>query len=319
MRRIFSPFITTAIVSLMSVMAPCQVPAFGDQGSIEEVPLTQLPSGHLTVDVLLNSQGPYPFVIDTAASHTAIIEPLAVQFGFEPEASPLADVQTLTEEIVTERFKFDSISIASVHGLDIDAVVVGAPMGASLPVLGLLGSDVLEGRRIQINYVDQTLKFGDLMLDHADGRVDPHWNVLIGQGRVSRARQPVRVLVDTGSARTIVNARLARWASRRSASLRVRVGGASRLAETVDSEGVARVNDLRVGGICLPDFMAIEADVDIFRALGWENEPAIILGMDVLQHTVLTIDHGQDVFQLDPADRLGRCIGFPRVQLTPES
>ena len=95
--------------------------------------------------------------------------------------------------------------------------------------------------------------------------------------------------------------------------------GASRLAEQVDTEGVAQVVGLRVGGLCLPDFLAIESDVDIFRALGWENEPAIVLGMDVLQHTVLTIDHAEDVFQIDPAGDLGQCPGRRRIQIHEDS
>ena len=192
-------------------------------------------------------------------------------------------------------------------------------MGRSLPILGLLGSDVLEGQSIELDYAQSVLRLDHPGPEHADGRVDPVWNILVGHARLGRSRDPIMVLVDTGSARTIVNRPLARWARRRHVAIRMRVGGASRLSRMVETEGYVRLDRFQTAGLCLPPFLALEADVDIFRALGWEHQPAIIVGMDLLEHATLRIDHANDVFELSPASEIGECSTRRRIQIPNES
>ena len=45
----------------------------------------------------------------------------------------------------------------------------------------------------------------------------------------------------------------------------------------------------------------LNADLDIFEHLGWENEPAIVLGMDLLQYADITVDRETGSFQIDAA------------------
>jgi hypothetical protein len=54
--------------------------------------------------------------------------------------------------------------------------------------------------------------------------------------------------------------------------------------------------------------------------MGWQDQPAMVLGLDVLQHAVLHIDHLADTFEIGPADGAAavRCSG-PRVQVVAES
>ncbi len=312
-----APRLTTLACGL-ALLGLALPPALADEAP-ETVELRPTGTGHFTVDVRVNGQGPYPFVLDTGSSHTAVVAPLAEEFGFQSELSVLSEVQTLTEEIVTDRFRFDSIGVGRVEQPDINAVVFSQTMGSGLPVVGLLGSDVLDGQVFEIDYTNQVLRFNHEGPEHADGRVDAMRNVLVGHARMGRMRQPVNVMVDTGSSYTIVNSHFARWTRRRDAAIRVRLGGASRLAQSVVTDGFARVQGLRIGGVCPPPFFAVEADVDVFRALGWEDEPAVILGMNVLQYTTLRVDHANDVFELSAGVRQIECPGSRRVQLPSES
>ncbi|MFW5661687.1 MAG: hypothetical protein ACOC05_09915, partial [Oceanicaulis sp.] len=60
-----------AVATLAAVLAA--QPALPDNAS----GLGQAEDGRRTIDVLINGEGPWPFVIDTAASHTSLAEPLA--------------------------------------------------------------------------------------------------------------------------------------------------------------------------------------------------------------------------------------------------
>lgn len=56
-------------------------------------------AGHYTLDLALSDRSPLPFIFDTAASHTSLVEPLAVELDFTPTGQ-LYDVQTVTEAIL---------------------------------------------------------------------------------------------------------------------------------------------------------------------------------------------------------------------------
>jgi predicted aspartyl protease len=282
--------------------------------------LGRTPSGHFTVEVMLDGRGPFPFIFDTAASHSAVLQSVAEGYGFQSTREELHDVQTLTEEIESERHPFGDVNLAGLDLGAMNAVIVVDPEDRSLPVAGLLGSDVLDGRRLTLDLGQARLTLGGQAPAHNDGRVDPVRQVLVGEARLARSRGRVKVLLDTGSARTIVNEALAQRLSHQNPTARMRVGSISRRAEAIDDARLARVSRLRIGGLCMPSFMAVNADVDVFRAMGWEDQPAMVLGLDVLQHAILHIDHAADTFEVGPAEGAAavRCAG-PRVQIVEES
>ena len=48
----------------------------------DDIQLERTPSGHLLLPVTIGDAGPFPFILDTGASHTAIAAPVAEQLGF---------------------------------------------------------------------------------------------------------------------------------------------------------------------------------------------------------------------------------------------
>jgi predicted aspartyl protease len=281
-------------------------------------PLVALPSGHYALEVHVNGQGPHLFTLDTGASHSAVIQPLAEHHGFQSTQETLSAIQTLTQSISTERFTLQRLAFAGTESRDVETVVIQGPPAIGLSVLGIVGTNALEGRRIRVDYGAQRLWLAAAAPAHNDGQVHPAFNVLVGEASVAGFPVPVRVLIDTGSARTIVNSRLARWTERHAAERQIQIGGAGGRSELVDTPGFAELNQLQVGGLCTAKLMALEADVDIFRAFGWDRQPAMILGMDALQHAALTIDYEQDHFELSPAAGVAPCPGG-RVQYPSQS
>jgi predicted aspartyl protease len=298
---------------LVSVTAGLAALALSAGDAPHRIPLGQTVTGHYTVEVMLNGAGAFPFVIDTAASHSAVLQGVAEGFGFQSAPDDLHAVQTLTETVRMERFAFDRFGFAKVETGTINAVVIPAPPGPELPIVGLLGSDALDGRRYEIDFNQAEMLINAAPPRHADGQIDAIRQVLIGSARMARSGGRVHVLVDTGSARTIVNSHLANRIERQRSTLHLRVGGATRLAREVNADGLVRIDQFRIGGYCRRAFSAVEADVDVFRALGWADQPAMILGLDVLRDAVLSIDHAGDVFEISPRDGADRCRGR-RVQ-----
>ncbi|MEQ8405189.1 MAG: aspartyl protease family protein [Oceanicaulis sp.] len=262
--------------------------------------LERTEDGRLSVDVKIEGRGPWPFIVDTGASHTAIAEPLAVEFGFTP-GGDLSEVQTLTEQIRSERVTLEQVSAAGVTVGFLEAVVVAAPSDLELRIFGLLGADVFAGRIVRLDGANARLDTNAPRPAFEDARLHEQRNVPVARATLSRLSDSVPVMIDTGSARTIVNTALQRRLRAASPGLRYSVGSATRLAREEDAEAV-RLRGLRAGGLCARNIVAVAADVDVFRALGWANRPAMIMGMDALHDAVLTIDHRTGAVEISPAD-----------------
>lgn len=282
-------------------------PPPGPPPAPETLVLGRAVDGRLSLDVTIEGRGPWPFILDTGASHTAIAQPLAVEFGFEP-TGVLYDVQTLTEEIRSERLVLSDVRAGGVAARHLDVVVVDTPTDLELNYFGLLGNDIFEGRTLRIDVANAVLTLDAPAPAHEDARLDPGRNVPMGDIVLHRARAPVRVLIDTGSARTIVNSHLARRLRPDQVTLRYDVMGATRLARRETDAEAVRIPSFRMGGVCGLALVAVNADVDVFRAMGLGDEPAMILGMDALAGAVITIDHDTGVVEISMADG-ERCLG----------
>jgi hypothetical protein len=51
----------------------------------------------------------------------------------------------------------------------------------------------------------------------------------------------------------------------------------------------------------------------MFRALGWRDRPAMVLGLDLLQHAIITIDGPSGAIRLDPGAPALTCAGDERA------
>ncbi len=274
-------------------------------------------AGHYTLDLALSDRSPLPFIFDTAASHTSLVEPLAVELGFTPTGQ-LYDVQTVTEAILAERHSVGPVTIDSYRVSGVDAVVISTLPDEELTLFGLVGADVFDDQRVQADLATGLLTIGAEAPRHHDGVVHSERDVLIGSARLSGARGRVRTLVDTGSLRTIVNTEVAKMMTRTFSTSRVTVGSVDRAAEQLSDAGLVRIERVRIGGLCVGPLLAVKANVDVFRAMGWHDEPAMILGLDALQLAEITVDYPAGVFQLSAGGQARDCR-TARVQLQHDS
>ena len=275
------------------------------------------PSGHVVTDVRIEGEGPWRFAVDTGASHTAIARPLAEHYGFISTRIELDPVQALTGRFEAERFTLNQIAFPPGVRVDqVETVVVPVEPDETLYAEGLLGADVFGEARLALDLDALTMTLDAGPPEHADGTIDPASNMLWGEARSRSVRGPINVLIDTGATRTIVNTALS--AKRRSTgSFRVVIGGVD--GRTREESQAVTLEGLRVGGLCVASMPALEADLDVFRAMGWANEPAMVLGLDLLRHARIVIDRRAGVFELSPANEVADCPGRRARRIQRES
>lgn len=266
--------------------------------ALERLTLQRAPSGHFLIPVSIDGQGPYIFLFDTGASHTAIAQPVAESLGFQSNWIRTGDVQSLTTRFEAERFALNRFEFAANGPVRINSVVIPVSADNPNPVAGLLGADAITHRRYAIDFSTGTLTLDAAPAQIADGHVNPI-GLLLSRAHLQRGVSLIRVIIDSGSAHSIINPRLARYIRQRSGTIRYNINGVD---DDIDMEAAPlTVRRFQIGGLCIDSFIALQADLDVFGALGWGYEPAMVLGMDVLQHAALTIDRDTGIVQVDAA------------------
>lgn len=281
----------------------------------EHAMVYRLYSGHMAVDVTIEGLGPWPFVIDTGANRTAIADVLARNFGYQGD-NPYEAVQTLTTVSAGQLFDIHDVRLGMLHRDRLNTLVSPISPDSALMAYGLLGADMFEGRQIAIRFIEKYVDLDAQSPAHADALVDDRTGLVLATATVGRRSRPVHVLIDTGATQTIINPVMGQRLANENPTMRVSVGGFDRLQPENETR-LVRLTNLQIGGLCDSALSAVEADLDIFRALGWENEPAMVLGLDLLQYADLVLDYRRGEVEISPGPGYRSCMRPRRVQRHP--
>ena len=272
--------------------------------AVEPVPMHNTPSGHYAVNVSIRGDGPWPFVVDTGASHTAIAQPLAEHFGFVSSFERTDDVQALTNRFRAERFVVEDVLFGPAAIERLDAVVVPIAPDDDLAAYGLLGADAFGEGLVEIDFAGGLLHLDAAPPEHADARIDPATGLIFATARISGVRRRVDVLIDSGAVRTLVNPALAASLYEAGAVIALNVGG---VTDTFVRTEAVRLDRVRLGALCERQNIALKADLDIFRALGWEDRPAMVVGLDILDTSRIVIDRRTGAVEISPGPEGAGC------------
>lgn len=282
----------------------------------EAIDLLRSPSGYFVVPVFIGEDGPYAFAPDTGASHTAIAQSLAESHGFTSTLENLHQVQTLTTQVEAERHRLSRMSVGPYDLNTVEAIVTPTPPELDLELFGLLGSNAFAGRVIELDYPQARLDLQATPPRYTDALIDPRRHVLTGAAHALGVEDDIAVMIDTGSPITIVNDRLAARLRQRDVIRVLTVGSMSRIPDMVETDAGVVMRQFQLGGICLNRLTLHAAELDVFRAMGWDDQPAMIVGLDLLQNTRLTIDYVSGHAQIEPGPAAWRCSGGRRSQLS---
>lgn len=263
----------------------------------------------MTVPVLIEGKGPYTFVVDTGANHTAMAVELAA--GLNLPSAGRATIHGIagSEPAATVSVKSISIGAATTKRLRMP-LLPRAALGAD----GLLGVDVLERRHVSLDFERNRFSiaasddsFRRALATGGAGRLrtpdfDPSVVVVparyrFGQLTIVDAEVgvglPVTAFLDSGAQSTVGNLALRDAAYRQDLGLalrttRVQLVGAT--GQTVSGD-LARLPSLRLGGLKIGNLSCVFADLHTFKIWDLIDGPAILIGMDVMRHfTAIELD-----------------------------
>ena len=281
------------IIAASMLSMPPTLPDAGDR----HVPLHVNTYGLYTVDVNVGRQvlfsgdpeaEPIPFIIDTGASHTAVPRLIAQQ---------LVDRELITLDRIghsmTGPFNTNLVFVDQLDfGLGVreaEIAIFEEAYGSVMGAAGLLGSNAFGGDFIQIDFPRQSLSLLSGRFTAGSPDLSLHHGLIYGRASIRGVDAAVQVIVDTGATASLANAALANAR-----------GGTLRTSETVvwgvsgaESQSEARklLSRFRLDNLCIDLFEITVADVYAFEHQGWNDQPAMILGMDVLKNAVITVDH----------------------------
>ena len=237
----------------------------------------------LSVNVLVNGRGPYHFIVDSGAD-TSVVG-LRIAHDLElPLATP-AILDAMTSRNIVDRVKVDQLTIGSstVRNLELPAlreIDVGGD--------GMIGIDALVEQRLMMDFEKHLIKVEDARIPE---RIDSHDIVIIARRQhgqlilthVKAAGYDLDAIIDTGSEITIGNRALRDKLMRgnRDKFITVPVVGVTGATQNLQ---FARIGELQLGPVTLKDVPMAFADVPPFKLFGLSEEPALLLGTDLLEN-----------------------------------
>ncbi len=249
----------------------------------ESLATSQDRSARLTVPVLIDGHGPYPFVVDTGANRSVISRELALTLRLPPGPRVALDDALARERVDTVLIDRLDVGRRQIRAVDAPVLPAG-DLGAD----GMLGLDSLRGQHVVLDFE------GKRLLVAPSGEADDFTaaaTIVEGRRRFgqlvlvdaqSQAR-PIFVILDSGAQNTIGNAalrRLMRFADGR-AKLPV-----ERLISVTGKQTSAEIDEmpeLRLGEVTIQHAPVAYASLHTFTQFGLDDRPALLLGMDVLR------------------------------------
>ncbi|WP_306016780.1 aspartyl protease family protein [Oceanicaulis sp. MMSF_3324] len=304
----------------MSVLASLIVASLlGVQQSAPEIelrstPLTLNNYGLYTVETSIGRQvlfsgdpeaDPVPFIVDTAASHTAVPRLIAQQLVDNALIS-LDDIgHGLTGQFDTSLIFVDQLDFG-LGPREVEVAVFEDAYGSVMSAAGLLGANAFPDEAIQIDFPSQRLTLLDSAFTNGSQDLWIRNGLIMGEANIRGVDEPVLVLVDTGATASIVNTALL---EARNGSVRVGDNSVSGVSgPTAQAEMRKWFSRFQLDNLCIRLFEITVSDVYAFDHHGWSDQPAIILGMDVLKDAMITVDYATGHVAMDGTDRYA-CSG----------
>lgn len=237
----------------------------------------------LSVDVHVNGRGPFQFIVDSGAD-TSVVG-LRIARDLELPLGTPAVLDGMTSRSIVDRVKVDRLTVGSstIGNLELPALRE-MDVGGD----GLIGIDALVQQRLMMDFEKHLIKVEDARLreSHEAGEIVITARRQRGQlilTHVSAAGYELDAVIDTGSEITIGNLALRDKLIRHNRDKFITVPVVGVTGETANLQ-LARVGELRLGPVVLRDVPMAFADVPPFKMFGLDNQPALLLGTDILEN-----------------------------------
>jgi len=245
-------------------------------------PTTRDHIGRIWAPVMINGKGPYRLVLDTGATRSAIMQRVVdtAQLPLEPKPVRLRGV-TGTRTVSAAHAKtlaFGDLLIENV----ILPIVPDAFGGAD----GVLGGEGLKDKRIAIEFRKDRIS---ISRSHGKPAL-PGFSVVPFKYAVNRGLRifvmvgsiRTTALIDTGSQATVGNLALRQALARRHDPRDVFDSGVIGVTEDLQHATRVRIPSISAGKLLVQNAEIMFSDLQIFEYWQLTEQPALLIGMDVL-------------------------------------
>ena len=236
----------------------------------------------LSVEVQVNGRGPYRFIVDSGADTSVVGLRIARELEL-PLGTP-AILNGMTSRDIVDRVKVAELTLGptTVRNLELPALREDDLGGE-----GMIGIDALVRQRLLMDFEDRTISVEDATVPYIrmPGEIVVTARRQRGQlilTQVRAAGLPLDAVIDTGSQVTIGNLALRDKLIKGNKDKFVTVPVIGVTGVKADLQ-FARIGELRIGSITIADVPMAFADVPPFELFGLADEPALLLGTDLLE------------------------------------
>ena len=237
----------------------------------------------MTVEVRVNGRGPYHFVVDSGADTSAV--GLRVARDLElPLGTPVL-LNAITDRNLVDRVKVASLTLgpSTISNLELPAL-----SESNLGGDGMIGIDALVRQRLLLDFEQRVIKVEDA------AKPPPRYpdEIVItakrqrGQLILTEVRAggvTLNAIIDTGSEISIGNLALRDRLLKSGRNQKVwTVAATGVTGKTIDLQ-LGTIRELKLGSVTLGNVPLAFADVPPFTVFGVNDQPALLLGTDLLE------------------------------------
>jgi predicted aspartyl protease len=260
--------------------------------------------GRVMAPVYVNGIGPFAFVVDTGASSTVIAPRVVRRLSLPVDNVNSKLLRGITGSEVVPTVMVNDITAGGIKLVNSNLPVVEPRVFADAD--GIFGADAFARGCLVVNFVRARLA----VLEKQCPRVDDDWEVVrarlqfgglvVVDARVGKTRAVA--IIDTGAERSLGNLALLKAIQeertiKREAN-RTQVYAATSQAVFGD---LVKTPAVRVGRIQVGSLQVVYGDFEVFRIWEVQDQPAIVLGIDVLGMTdAMMIDYRRSELRVLP-------------------
>lgn len=266
-------------------------------------------ANRIVVQVMVNDQGPFNFLLDTGANQSALGAQLARKLELELADPPMTVLQGVTGEAKVPRVKVRRLQAGALLLENLRLPVVASTLSG---LDGVLGVDGFRNKRVAAHIVDnrvtiqqstkepKSTAYATFPLGFKHGQL-----VVVAAGV---ADTQVKAIIDTGSQGSLGN-----WPLRQALLTRGKQALMPTRAQVQGVTGGTQIgekyltslirleykDDDRQDLIAIDDVAIVYGDFYVFEIWKLKREPALLIGMDILGcMEEVVIDYGRRELQL---------------------
>ncbi len=239
--------------------------------------------GRIWAPVLINGQGPFRLVLDTGASHSAITAKVAETLGISLEARETVRLLGTTGTAIVPMIPIESLEVGELLMQPRRLPIVPDALGGAE---GILGTDGLGNKRIHIDFRKDSITIQRSQNQRAESGFITipvtfmRGRLLVVDGWLGGVR--VKAIIDTGGQATLGNVALRDALAARRRNFSTELDEVTGATLDVQLGERAATPSLALGDVLVRSTAMTFADFEIFRHWKMTEEPAVLVGLDVL-------------------------------------